>query len=73
MHSLSTKLSIKALKKAIENLPHELNDLYNDALRRIDAQNEDDREVASSLLRWDAYAYRPLTIRELEEALAIVP
>ena len=73
MDSLSTKLSVKALKKAIENLPRELNDLYDDALRRIDAQNEDDREVAISLLRWVAYAYRPLTIPELEEALAIVP
>lgn len=73
MDSLSTKLSVKALKKAIENLPRELNELYDDALRRIDAQNEDDREVANSLLRWVAYAYRPLTIRELEEALAIVP
>ena len=73
MDSLATKLSVKALKKAIENLPRELRELYDDALRRIDAQNEDDREIAISLVRWVTYAYRPLTIRELEEALAIVP
>lgn len=73
MDSLSTKLSITSLKNAIDNLPQELNELYDEAFRRIDAQNEDDREVANNLLRWVAYAYRPLTIPELEEALAIVP
>ncbi|KAI4131930.1 MAG: hypothetical protein LQ341_006324 [Variospora aurantia] len=73
MESLSSKTSIKAVKKAIANLPNRLNQLYDEAFERIDGQNEDDRELAHRALRWVAYAYRPLTVEELEEALAIDP
>ncbi|KAL8931113.1 MAG: hypothetical protein Q9208_000217 [Pyrenodesmia sp. 3 TL-2023] len=66
-------MSVKTLKQAIENLPSTLNQLYDDAFRRIDDQNADDRDFANKALRWVAYTYRPLTVPELEEALAIEP
>ncbi|KAI4094173.1 MAG: hypothetical protein LQ344_002427 [Seirophora lacunosa] len=73
MDSLSSKTNVKAIKKAIANLPNTLNQLYDEAFERIDGQNEDDRELAHRALRWVAYAYEPLSVRMLEEALAIDP
>ncbi|KAI4124244.1 MAG: hypothetical protein LQ338_004901 [Usnochroma carphineum] len=73
MDSLATKMSVETLKRAIENLPSTLNQLYDDAFRRIDDQDKEERGFANKALRWVAYAYRPLTVRELEEALAIEP
>ncbi|KAI4181647.1 MAG: hypothetical protein LQ348_004988 [Seirophora lacunosa] len=73
MDSLSSKTNVKAIKKAIANLPNTLNQLYDEAFERIDGQNEDDRELAHRALRWVAYAYEPLRVRMLEEALAIDP
>ncbi|KAL8895572.1 MAG: hypothetical protein Q9207_008115 [Kuettlingeria erythrocarpa] len=66
-------MTVKTLKQAIDNLPCTLNQLYDDAFCRIDDQNEEERDFAKKALRWVAYAYRPLTVRELEEALAIEP
>ncbi|KAL8717409.1 MAG: hypothetical protein Q9225_005340 [Loekoesia sp. 1 TL-2023] len=71
MDSLSTRISVKALKKAIENMPDLLYQLYDDALERINSQNKDDRVLAYKALSWVAYAYQPLTLHMLEEALAI--
>ncbi|KAL8910111.1 MAG: hypothetical protein Q9171_004572 [Xanthocarpia ochracea] len=70
---LASKTSVKALKKAIENLPATLNDLYDDAMRRIDSQSQDDRELAEKAIRWVVHAYRPLRVEVLLEALAIEP
>ncbi|KAL8893733.1 MAG: hypothetical protein Q9192_004980, partial [Flavoplaca navasiana] len=70
---LASKTSVKALKKAMKNLPASLDDLYNDAIRRIQSQNQDDRELANKALRWAAYTYRPLGVKALLEALAIEP
>ncbi|KAL8994017.1 MAG: hypothetical protein Q9188_007184 [Gyalolechia gomerana] len=69
--SLSTKTSIRMLKKALEDLSNDLSVLYNDAFSRIESQNQDDRKLAKKALRWVAYTYSPLTARALQEALAI--
>lgn len=61
------------LKKALEDLSNDLNVLYNDALIRIESQNQDDRKLAKDALRWVAHTYSPLTARALREALAIKP
>ena len=47
--------------------------MYDEAFRRIDDQNEDYQDLAIKALRWVAYAYRPLSVGELQEALAIEP
>ncbi|KAL8906113.1 MAG: hypothetical protein Q9171_006404 [Xanthocarpia ochracea] len=73
VESLSTKTSIRMLKRALENLSSDLNVLYNDALSRIESQNQDDRELAEKALRWVAYTYRRFPVRALQEALAIDP
>ncbi|KAJ7187146.1 hypothetical protein C8R46DRAFT_981437, partial [Mycena filopes] len=71
--SLSTKNTIKAVREALENLPKDLHDTYNNALKRIQDQNDEDRMVAHSALTWVANACRPLTTAEIQVALAIEP
>lgn len=73
MESLATKLSVSKIRKALTNLPSTLDGLYHDVFCRIDAQSEDLRLAADKALRWIAYAYRPLYVDELGEALAIEP
>ncbi|KAI4257361.1 MAG: hypothetical protein L6R42_005724 [Xanthoria sp. 1 TBL-2021] len=73
LDSLSTKTSIKLLKKALDNLSTDLNVLYDEVLLRIESQNQDDRVLAEKALRWVAYTYRPLKVKALQEALAIEP
>ncbi|KAL8995931.1 MAG: hypothetical protein Q9169_004432 [Polycauliona sp. 2 TL-2023] len=69
--NLSNKTSVQKLKKALNDLPSTLNGLYDNALQRVDSQNQDDRELAEKSLRWVAYAYRPLSIPVLRGAVAI--
>ncbi|KAJ7017942.1 ankyrin repeat-containing domain protein [Mycena alexandri] len=71
--SLTAKLTIKAVREALQHLPQDLNHTYDEALGRIDSQNEDERKLARLVLMWVANAKRPLAVGELREALAIEP
>lgn len=73
MDSLGTKTTPKAVRKTLESLPTELDTTYEDAIRRIESQNEDDKKLAKQVLCWIIYAFRPLTIDELQHALAVEP
>ena len=59
------------MKEALENLSTDINHLYNDAFARIESQNQDYRTLAEKALRWVAYAFRPLPVEALQEAVAI--
>ncbi|KAJ7759675.1 hypothetical protein B0H16DRAFT_1885008 [Mycena metata] len=71
--SLSTKTTIKAVREALSHLPNSLDDTYSTLLQQIEEQSRDDREIARSTLIWVANAKRPLTVLELQTALAIGP
>ncbi|KAJ7130496.1 hypothetical protein C8R44DRAFT_569438, partial [Mycena epipterygia] len=71
--SLATKNIVKAVWDALQHLPSDLEHTYDEAMDRINRQNEDDRELARQALTWVAYAKRPLSVAELHEALAITP
>ncbi|KAJ7271001.1 ankyrin repeat-containing domain protein [Mycena rebaudengoi] len=71
--SLATKSTVKAVREALQSLPEDLEHTYDEAMERIEAQNKDDREIARRTLIWVAYAKRPLTLFQLQEALAINP
>ena len=73
MDALSGKGTLKSLRRALDNLPTTLDELYSEALHRIEAQSQDDRQLAFKALRWVAYTYRPLSHWALKEALAIEP
>jgi hypothetical protein len=57
---------------ALAELPGDLQDTYENAMKRIEDQNED-WKLAHSVLTWVANAKRLLTVSELQTALAIEP
>ncbi|KAJ7242072.1 ankyrin repeat-containing domain protein [Mycena rebaudengoi] len=71
--SLATKNTVKTVREALRNLPKNLNRTYDEALQRIDRQNEDDRNTAQLTLCWVFNAKRLLSVSELIEALAVEP
>ncbi|KAJ6605260.1 ankyrin repeat-containing domain protein [Mycena vulgaris] len=73
IESLSTKNTITGVREALKHLPKSLDDSYDIAMQRIEAQNEEDRKTAHSALTWVANARRPLTVSEITVALAIEP
>ncbi|RPA76764.1 ankyrin [Ascobolus immersus RN42] len=73
MESLSNKYNIQDLKRALEGLPKKLYDSYDLTMERIMRQEEEDRDLALTILGWMRFALRPLTPRELQYGLAITP
>ncbi|KAJ6588433.1 ankyrin repeat-containing domain protein [Mycena capillaripes] len=73
IETLQTKNTVTGVREALKNLPADLNHAYDAVLRRIDSQNEDDRYLANQVLLWISNAKRPLSVSELQEALAIEP
>ncbi|KAJ6439209.1 reverse transcriptase [Purpureocillium lavendulum] len=62
----------KQLHKAVANAPAKLDDLYTRNWDRIASLGEWERRRAFALLRWAAFALRPLTVCEIAEAALIV-
>ncbi|KAL8705803.1 MAG: hypothetical protein Q9201_001090 [Fulgogasparrea decipioides] len=73
MDSMADKASVKSVRKALGNLPDELEGIYEETFERICRQPEDLRRLAERTLRWVTYAYRPLSLRVLQHALAVEP
>ncbi|KAJ7233750.1 ankyrin repeat-containing domain protein [Mycena rebaudengoi] len=73
MDSLTTKLSVKAVREALKSLSGDLEHTYDEAMARIESQNKDQKDIAWRALMWVVNAKRPLTVFELQEALAIEP
>ena len=71
--SLVSQRSAWDVRKALENLPTEVNDTYDDAMKRIQSQSGADRKLAERILSWITYSCRPLSYQELQHALAITP
>ncbi|KAJ7028117.1 ankyrin repeat domain-containing protein [Mycena alexandri] len=73
IESLSTKSTVKGVREALKTLPKTLNNSYDDAMKHIGEQNEESRAIAHSTLTWVANAKRPLTVLEIQTALAVEP
>jgi hypothetical protein len=79
MDSLSSKLTpgdINVALQALRELPpgtKGLTALYGQAMKRINSQEEDCRALAHKVLSWVTHAKRPLTVVELQHALAVRP
>jgi hypothetical protein len=73
LDSLSKKRTRKDVRIALENLPTLLDDIYEQAMRRIWSQDVDDVKLAENVLSWISYARRPLTVKELQYVLAMTP
>jgi ankyrin repeat protein len=73
MDALSKKLRKRDVRLALQNLPQKLDDTYDEAMKRIWSQDPEEVELAEQVLAWISYAKRPLTVTELQHALAITP
>ncbi|KAJ4250131.1 hypothetical protein NW762_011941 [Fusarium torreyae] len=69
--SLRKGRSRKQLEREIEATPPGLDSLYDREWNRLNSMRDTDRERTLSLLRWAAFATRPLTVCEITEAVLI--
>jgi hypothetical protein len=73
MDSLTKESSSRKVRSALGKLPKGLDDTYDEALRRIWSQGEADANLAKQVLSWIVFAVKPLTIKEIQHALAVEP
>ena len=73
LESLACQLNKRDVQDALKKLPKGLDDTYHEALQRIAHQSPPSIEMASNVLSWISHAYRPLTVEELQCALAVSP
>ena len=73
MDSLAIKRTPRAVQLALQNLPTEIGDTYDQAMERIEATNEDDRKIVMNFLQWIVFSNRPLSVAEVEHASCITP
>ena len=73
IESLASQLNKAQVRNALKRLPKGLDETYHEALQRIAGQDPLSLEMANQVLYWISYAYRPLTIKELQCALAVTP
>jgi hypothetical protein len=65
------KLNTRDVRNALEELPNGVDDTYDDAMTRIERQDESRRQLAKRVLCWISCAFRPLSVEELQHALAV--
>ena len=73
MNLLARKRNKSDVINALSTLPKELDSTYDEALARIDEQNEEDRQLARRVLIWVTASFHQLSIKQLQIALAILP
>jgi hypothetical protein len=77
MDSLSSKLTPGDINIALRDLRHlpqgtvGLGLMYEQAMKRVNGQDEDCQRLAHNILSWITQAKRPLTSSELQHALAV--
>ena len=71
MTGLATKLTVGAVRQALDTPPKTLNDILDETMQRIEDQDEDARLLAEKVLYWVSYTIRPLSLDEIQHALAV--
>ncbi|KAJ4167534.1 hypothetical protein NW754_011351 [Fusarium falciforme] len=74
LESLMYKRTPKALRAALEGLPRgstAYDDTYKQTMKRIQKQFPDQAELAVDVLQWIVCSKSPLTVSELQHALAV--
>ena len=71
MESLTTKTTLRKLKDALTALPEGLDKTYDETMERINSQHPDQATLARKVLCWVFHAFRPLTVLEIQHALAV--
>lgn len=73
LDSLISLNTLRRMKESLDTLPDGLAEVYRDCLDRIRRQSSEDASLAHRTLYWIVHAVRPLTVREMQCALAIRP
>lgn len=60
----------KGLRKIVSEMPAEINETYERDLEKVKKLKPAQKARAIAILRWILFALRPLTVRELAEAIA---
>lgn len=68
---LSPGKNAKQLREVVRATPPGLDQAYERDLKRVEELEAGDKERAIEILRWLLFAERPLTVRELTEALLV--
>ena len=68
---LGCQTSVRNLRRALESLPTNLDQTYDEAMARIQGQVQEHSELALSALSWISNTLRPLRLDELQHALAV--
>jgi ankyrin repeat protein len=74
MDSLMSQPTLGHIRQALKNLPQGikgLDETYEQAMRRIECQDEGYRELAKQVLSWVTHAKRALSIAEVQHAVAV--
>ena len=72
MDSLKTKSNLRDLKRALKTFPDNTDDIYKEAMHRIQTQEPEERKRAYRILGLVTRARRPFGLKELQHALAVV-
>ena len=70
-HELDPGENAKRLRSIVSEMPAEINKTYERDLEKVINLKPDLKERAVAILRWILFALRPLTVRELAEAIAM--
>jgi ankyrin repeat protein len=68
---LSPGKNAKQLRETVSEMPAGLEQTYERDLERMMDLSVDERDRAIAILRWTLFAQRPLTVREMTEALVV--
>lgn len=71
METLKIQTTVKDLRKALDSLSTETDGIYGEMLKRIHEQSQTDIRLAMKALSWVVLAYRPLSEKELLQAMAV--
>ena len=70
-HELDPGENAKRLRRIVSEMPAEINDTYERDLEKVQNLKPAQKARAIAILRWILFALRPLTVRELAEAIAM--
>lgn len=73
MNSLAIQDNVRDIRRAIQDLPRELDEIYDKAMDRIGSQDAQKSKRGRQVLSWIIYAVRPVTVSEIQHALAVEP
>ena len=71
MDMLADKINGREVRETLRNLPKDASSIYDTTMERVKGQPNNRWKLAKHIFTWVTFAYRPLTLEELQHALAV--